>query len=54
MAVNAARHDRQYLHRVMVPAVVQCAERISSAMGFFKEHPPASNSIGDDGTTDTP
>ena len=37
MAVNSARHDEDYLHKVMVPAVVQCAERISSAMGFFKE-----------------
>lgn len=36
MAVNAARHDKDYLHRVMVPAVVKCAERISAAMGFFR------------------
>lgn len=37
MAVNAARHDKDFLHQVMVPAVVQCAERISSAMGYFKD-----------------
>ena len=37
MAVNAARHDNDYLQKVMVPAVVQCADRISSAMGYFKD-----------------
>jgi IclR family pca regulon transcriptional regulator len=37
MAVNAASHDQDYLHEVMVPAVVQCAQRISSAMGFFHD-----------------
>jgi transcriptional regulator of nitric oxide reductase len=37
MAVNAARHDKDYLLKVMVPAVVQCADRISSAMGYFKD-----------------
>ena len=37
MAVNAARHDSDYLQSVMVPAVMQCAEKISAAMGYFKE-----------------
>ena len=37
MAVNVARHDKGYLHKVMVPAVVRCAEQISSAMGYFKD-----------------
>ncbi len=37
MAVNAARHDENYLQQVMVPAVVHCAGRISSAMGYFNE-----------------
>ena len=37
MAVNAARHDANYLGQVMVPAVVHYAGRISSAMGYFKE-----------------
>ena len=37
MAVNAARHEPEYLERTMVPAVVQCAEKISEAMGYFKE-----------------
>ena len=41
MAVNAARHDKDYLLKVMVPAVVQYARRISSAMGYFKEENPA-------------
>jgi len=47
MAVNAARHDNDYLLKVMVPAVVQCADRISSAMGYFKdENSPASQGAG--------
>ena len=46
MAVNAARHDRDYLHRVMVPAVVKCAQRISSAMGFFYDENLLSNDNG--------
>ncbi len=37
MAVNVARHDENYLQEVMVPAVVNCAGRISSAMGYFNE-----------------
>ena len=37
MAVNAARHDLDYLQSVMVPAVMQCADKISSALGYFKE-----------------
>ena len=35
MAANTAQHGADYLHSVMVPAVVACAGRISSAMGFF-------------------
>jgi len=31
-----------------VPAVVQCAERISSAMGFIKESPSSVNKSVDD------
>ena len=47
MAVNAARHDKDYLLKVMVPAVVQCADRISSAMGYFKdENSPANQCAG--------
>jgi IclR family transcriptional regulator, pca regulon regulatory protein len=47
MAANAARHGTDYLHQVMVPAVVQCAERISSAMGHFKdENSPANEDAG--------
>ena len=47
MAVNAARHDNDYLLKVMVPAVVQCADRISSAMGYFKdENSPANQGAG--------
>lgn len=41
MAVNAARHDKDYLCRVMVPAVLHCANRISSAMGFLRRDNPA-------------
>jgi IclR family pca regulon transcriptional regulator len=41
MAVNAARHDKDYLVKVMVPAVVQYARRISSAMGYFKDEKAA-------------
>ena len=37
MAVNAARYEPDYLERIMVPAVVEWADRISSAMGHFKE-----------------
>ncbi len=37
MAANAAQHEKDYLHKVMVPAVIACAARISSAMGFFNE-----------------
>ena len=36
MAVNAARHDKDYPYAVMAPAVVKYARRISSAMGFFR------------------
>ena len=37
MAVNAAQHEKEYLRQVMVPAVMACAARISSAMGFFRD-----------------
>jgi IclR family pca regulon transcriptional regulator len=37
MAANASRHDPDYLDRIMVPAVVEWADKISSAMGYFKE-----------------
>jgi len=37
MAANVAKHEKGYLHKVMVPAVVECAARISSAMGFFND-----------------
>ena len=43
MAVNAARHGHDYLQQVMVPAVLHCAQRISSAMGFFKEANDSTN-----------
>lgn len=46
MAVNAARHDKSYMQQVMVPAVVQCAERISSAMGFFNQEKLSTNDNG--------
>lgn len=46
MAVNAARHDKDYLQQVMVPAVVKCAERISSAMGFFYDENLSTNDSG--------
>ena len=46
MAVNAASHDEDYLHKVMVPAVVQCAQRISSAMGFFHDENSSTNDSG--------
>ena len=36
MAVNAARHDTDYLHQVMVPAVVQCAETHFICHGVFQ------------------
>lgn len=45
MAVNAARHDKDYLLKVMVPAVVQCADRISSAMGHFKDENSPANPV---------
>lgn len=45
MAVNAARHDKDYLLKVMVPAVVQCADRISSAMGHFKDENSPANQV---------
>ena len=35
MAANTAKHGPDYLHEVMIPAVVDCAARISSAMGYF-------------------
>ncbi len=35
MAANAAQHEKDYLYKVMVPAVMECAGRISKAMGFF-------------------
>ena len=38
MAANMALHGKGYLHKVMVPAVVACAARISSALGYFVEH----------------
>ena len=50
MAVNAARHDKDYLCRVMVPAVLQCAHRISSAMGFLGKDNLAANQSMDSGT----
>ena len=37
MAVNAAQHGKDYLYKVMVPAVIACAARISSALGFFDD-----------------
>lgn len=37
MAANMALHGKVYLHKVMVPAVVACAARISSALGYFGE-----------------
>lgn len=40
MAVSTARHRKKYIHAVMVPAVVTCAARISSALGFFKGEAP--------------
>jgi IclR family pca regulon transcriptional regulator len=49
MAVNAARHDKDYLCRVMVPAVLHCANRISSAMGFLRRDNPAANQSIDRG-----
>ena len=38
MAVHRARHEDDYVDRVMVPAVVTYAARISQAMGYFTEH----------------
>jgi IclR family pca regulon transcriptional regulator len=46
MAVNAARHDKDYLQQVMVPAVVRYAQRISAAMGFFTEDNLSTNDNG--------
>jgi IclR family pca regulon transcriptional regulator len=46
MAVNAAKHDQDYLQQVMVPAVVTCAQRISAAMGFFVDEKLSSNDNG--------
>lgn len=46
MAVNAARHDKDYLQHVMVPAVVKCAEQMSSAMGFFYDEKMSTNDNG--------
>jgi IclR family pca regulon transcriptional regulator len=46
MAVNAAKHDKDYLQKVMVPAVVTCAQRISAAMGFFVDEKLSSNDNG--------
>ncbi len=46
MAVNAARHDKDYLWQIMVPAVIKCAERISSAMGFFYDEDLSTNDNG--------
>jgi IclR family pca regulon transcriptional regulator len=43
MAVNAAKHDKDYLNNVMVPAVIQCARRISAAMGNFTSDDFSSN-----------
>jgi len=37
MAVNASGHEPDYLDGIMVPAVVEWAGRISSAMGYFKD-----------------
>ncbi len=50
MAVNSARHDEDYLQKVMVPAVVQCAERVSSAMGFVRKDNSPANQSTDSGS----
>ncbi len=46
MAVNAAKHNQDYLQQVMVPAVVTCAQRISAAMGFFHDGKLSTNDNG--------
>jgi IclR family pca regulon transcriptional regulator len=47
MAVNAARHDPGYLDDVMVPAVREWADRISAALGYFREENGANHAEGD-------